>query len=84
MVQQITEVSQQQYMNVDVPAEKQQCENTATHQNTVKIAQVKRQVQMIQKMPSEIHSKVQNMLMPGSSEAPVQSCCRSQAHGRRA
>ena len=53
-------------MNVDVPAEMQR-------QNTVKDAQIKRQVQMIQKMPSGIHSKVQNMLMPGSSEAAVQS-----------
>ena len=71
MVQQITEVSQQQYMNVDVPAEIQ-CQNIATHQDTVKDAQVQ-QVQMIQKMPSEIHCKVQNMLMPGSSKAAVQS-----------
>ena len=31
-VQQITEVSQQQHMNVDVPAEIQ-CQNTVTHQN---------------------------------------------------
>ena len=57
-VQQITEVSQQQYMdmNVDVPAEIQ-CQSTATHQNIVKDAQVQRQMQMIQKMPSEIHRK---------------------------
>ena len=53
-------------MNVDVPAEMQR-------QNTVKDAQMQRQVQMIHQMPSGIHSKVQNMLMPGSSEAAVQS-----------
>ena len=33
-------------------------------QNIMKDAQTQRQVQMIQKRPSEIHSKVQNMLMP--------------------
>ena len=71
-VQQITEASQQQYMYVDVPAEIRY-QNTATHQNTMKDAQVQRQVQKIWKKPSEIHSKVQNMLMPGSSEAAVQS-----------
>ena len=65
-------VSQQQYMSVDVPAEIQ-CQNTATHQNTVKDAQVQRQVQKIQNMPSEIHSKVQNMLILGPSAAAVQS-----------
>ena len=42
-------------------------------QNIVKDAHTQRQVQMIQKMPREIHSKVQNMLMPGSSETAVQS-----------
>ena len=42
-------------------------------QNIVKGAQMQRQVQMTQKMPSEIRSGVQNMLMPGSSEAAVQS-----------
>ena len=69
-VQQITEVTQQQYMNVDVPAEIQ-CMNTATHQNTVTDAQVQRQVQMLQKMPSD--ADIQNMLMPGSSGAAVRS-----------
>ena len=59
-------------MHVDVPAEIQ-CQNTATHQNIVKDAQMQRQVQMIQKMPSDDPQKVQNMLMPGSSEAAVQS-----------
>ena len=39
----------------------------------MKDAQPQRQVQMIQKVPSEIHSKVQNMLMPGSSETAVQA-----------
>ena len=38
-------------------------------QNIVKDAQTQRQVQMIQNIPSEICSKVQNMLMPGSSES---------------
>ena len=73
-VQQMTEVSHQQYMdmNVDVPAEIQ-CQNSASHQNTVKDAQMQRQVQMIQKMPREFPQKVQNMLVPGSSEAAVQS-----------
>ena len=52
----ITKVSQQQHMNVDVPAEIQ-CQNTATQQNIVKDAQMQRQVQMIQKMPSEIHRR---------------------------
>ena len=63
-VQQSTEVSQQQYMdmNVDVPAEMQR-------QNTVNNAQIRRQVRT---MPGGIRSKVQNMLLPGSSEA-VQS-----------
>ena len=42
-------------------------------QNIVKDAQTQRQMQMIQKMPSEIHSEVKNMLMPGSSGAAVQS-----------
>ena len=42
-------------------------------QNMVKDAQTQRQVQMIQKMPSEIHSKVENMSMPGSSGATAQS-----------
>ena len=42
-------------------------------QNIVKDAQPQRQVQMIQKVPSEIHNKVQNMLMPGSSETAVQA-----------
>ena len=67
-VQQSTEVSQQQYMDmhVDVPGEMQ-------HQNTVKDAQMQRQVQMIQKMPSGIHRKVQNMLVPNSSDAALQS-----------
>ena len=76
-VQQIFEVSQQHCMNFDVPAEMQcreiRCQNTATRQNIVKDAQMQRQVQMIHKMPSDFHSKVQNMLMPGSSEAAVQS-----------
>ena len=36
-------------------------------------AQVHRQVQMIQKMPSDFTADIQNMLMPGSSEAAVQS-----------
>ena len=55
-VQQNTEVSQQQYMNVDVPAE-MQCPEMQC-QNTVKDAETQRQVQMIHKMPSDIHSKV--------------------------
>ena len=38
-------------------------------QSVVKDAQTQRQVQMIQKMPCEIHSEVQ----PGSSKAAVQS-----------
>ena len=42
-------------------------------QNIVKDAQTQRRVQMIQKMPREIHSKVQNIMMPRSSEAAVQS-----------
>ena len=67
-VQEITEVSQQQYMNVDVPAEIQ-CQNTTTHQKTVKDAQMQRQVHAIQKMPSVFAADIQNMLMPGSSEA---------------
>ena len=89
-VQQSTEVSQQQYQNIAVPAE-MQCQNTATQtlqktdeaqqvpfpersdQNIVKDAQPQRQVQMIQKVSSEIHSEVQNMLMPGSSETAVQA-----------
>ena len=37
----------------------------------MKDAQTQRQVQMIQKMPSEIHSKVQNMLMPGSGKTAI-------------
>ena len=67
-VQLITEVSQQQCMNVDVPAEIQ-CQKTATHQNTVKDAPMQRQVQMIQKMPSGLTADIQNLLMPRSSEA---------------
>ena len=51
-VQLITEVSQQQHINVDVPAEIQ-CQNTAI----LKDAQMQRQVQMIQKMSSEIHRR---------------------------
>ena len=43
------------------------------YQSVVKDAQTQRQVQMVQNMPSEIHSKVQNMLMPASSEAAAQS-----------
>ena len=53
-IQQLTEVLQQQHMNVDVPTEIQ-CQNTATHQNFVKDAQMQRQVQMIQKTPSKMH-----------------------------
>ena len=71
-VQQITEASQQQHLNVDVPAE-MQCKDAATHQSIVKDAQMQRQVQMIQKMPSDFTADIQNMLMPGSSEAAVQS-----------
>ena len=44
-------------MNVDVPAEMQR-------QNTVKDAQMQRQVQMIQEMPSDLTADIQNMLMP--------------------
>ena len=42
-------------------------------QKIVKDAQMQRHVQMIQKMPREIHTDVQTMLMLGSSEAAVQS-----------
>ena len=42
-------------------------------QNIVKDAHTQRQVQIIQKMPRENHSKDQHMLMPGSNEAAVQS-----------
>ena len=40
-------------------------------QNIVKNAQTQRQVHIIQKMPSEIHSTVQNMLMRGSLECSI-------------
>ena len=49
-------------------------------QNIVKDAQTQRQVQMIQNMPSDIHSKGQNMLMPGSSEAAVQRLEQPRKH----
>ena len=42
-------------------------------QNIVNGAQMQRQVQMIQKMPSDVVADIQNMLMPGCSEAAVQS-----------
>ena len=42
-------------------------------QNIVKNAQTQRQVHIIQKKPSEIHSTVQNMLMRGSLESVLQS-----------
>ena len=74
-VQQMTEVSHQQYMdmNVDVPAEIQ-CQNSASHQNTVKDAQMQRQVQMIQKMPSEFHRRSRTCWCP----VPAKQQCNRQ------
>ena len=67
-VQQLPEVSQQQHMNVDVPAEIQ-CENTATHQNIVKDAQMQRQVQ---KMPRDARFQRSSSAIARSSVADVE------------
>ena len=90
-VQQSTEVSQQQYMNVDVPAEMQcpeiQCQNIATHQNIVQDAQMQRQVQMILKMSNEIHRRSRTCWcsVPAKQRCSRQvQCCRSRADDRRA
>ena len=73
-VQQVTEVSQQQYvdMNVDVPAEIQKPEYRRTSEHREGCTDAKTGADDPE-MPSGIHSNVQNMLMPGSSEAAVQS-----------